>query len=215
MAHAFYREEHPLPTVLTHWTNLVSMIVLAFTGFYIHYPFFAWSMGTARALHFIFMWILGINLIARIIMLFYVKSSPLMGSREKKLDIYTYLPQEENRHQLWETIKYYLFMRKEKVISGKLGVLQKITYVGVVILMFFQGYTGFALYTPAQNWAIWPMFQAGIGAFGGLMMVRTIHYLMMWVFIVFTMVHAYLANVHGLAPSKLMFLYQETEGDEH
>jgi Ni/Fe-hydrogenase 1 B-type cytochrome subunit len=215
MAHAFYREEHPLPTVITHWVNLVSMVVLAFTGFYIHYPFFAWSMSTARTLHFIFMYVLGINLLARLVMLFYVKSAPLMGSRETKLDIHTWLPQEENRHQLWETVKYYLFMRKEKCISGKLGPLQKISYVAVVALMFAQGYTGLAIYTPAEQWPVWPMFAAGIEAVGGLMMMRTIHYLLMWAFIIFTLIHAYLANVHGFEPSKLMFMWAETEGEEH
>jgi Ni/Fe-hydrogenase 1 B-type cytochrome subunit len=211
MAHAHYREQHPLPTVITHWVNLVSMCVLAFTGFYIHYPFFAWSMQMARTLHFIFMYVLIVNLVARLIMLFYVKSSPWMGSKETKLDIYTWLPQEENRHQFLETVKYYLFLRKEKVISGKLGVLQKISYVGVVILIWIQAYTGFALYAPAQNWAIWPMFNSGIEAVGGLMMMRVVHYLLMWVFIVFTMVHAYLANVHGFAPTKLMFFWIEAD----
>ena len=43
-----YREAHPLIFVFTHWINLVCMICLAFTGFYIHYPFFAGFMNTAR-----------------------------------------------------------------------------------------------------------------------------------------------------------------------
>jgi Ni/Fe-hydrogenase 1 B-type cytochrome subunit len=215
MAHAFYREEHPLPTVITHWINLIAMTGLAFTGFYIHYPFFAWSMQMARTIHFVLMYVLLINLVARIVMLFYVKSAPLMGSRETKLDIYTYLPQEENRHQLVETLKYYLFLRKEKVISGKLGVMQKYSYVAVVFLIIVQAYTGFAIFTPAMQWPIWGMFSAGIDAVGGLMMMRTIHYIFMWVFIVFTMIHAYLANVHGFEPTKLMFAWIETVPEDH
>jgi Ni/Fe-hydrogenase 1 B-type cytochrome subunit len=214
MAHAFYREEHPLPTVITHWVNLLCMVGLGISGLYIHQPFFSWSMGAARGLHFALMYVLAINLIARLIMLFTVKSAPLMGSREKKLDIFTWLPQEENKHQLWQTLKYYLFLRKEKVISGKLGVMQKIAYVAVVLIIFMQGYTGFALYTPAVQWGIWPFFKAGIDLVGGLMTMRMIHYTLMWAIIIFTAIHVYLANVHGFAPTKLMFAWVETEPKE-
>jgi len=43
------------------------------------------------------------------------------------------------------------------------------------------------------------------------MNMRIIHYFMMWVFILFTMVHAYLANIYNFAPSKIIFLWKETE----
>ncbi|MDO8963292.1 MAG: cytochrome b/b6 domain-containing protein, partial [Coriobacteriia bacterium] len=57
-----YREAHPLIFVITHWVNLLCMIGLAFTGFYIHYPFFAGFMNAARAIHFVMMFVLVINL---------------------------------------------------------------------------------------------------------------------------------------------------------
>ncbi|MEL7207509.1 MAG: FAD/NAD(P)-binding oxidoreductase, partial [Actinomycetota bacterium] len=44
-------------------------------------------------------------------------------------DIKNWLPQEKNKHQLFETVKYYLFFRKEGVISAKYGSLQKIAYL--------------------------------------------------------------------------------------
>jgi Ni/Fe-hydrogenase 1 B-type cytochrome subunit len=34
----------------------------------------------------------------------------------------------------------------------------------------------------------------------------------MWAFIIFTMIHAYLANVEGLSPSKMMFAWKEHGG---
>ena len=33
MAHGAYHENHPLPAVIMHWVHLISMVVLAFTGF--------------------------------------------------------------------------------------------------------------------------------------------------------------------------------------
>ena len=45
MAHlAHYREAHPLPFVITHWINLVAMILLIVTGFAIHFPFWPYFM---------------------------------------------------------------------------------------------------------------------------------------------------------------------------
>ena len=52
MAHlAHYREAHPLPFVITHWINLVAMILLIVTGFAIHFPFWPYFMGIARGVH--------------------------------------------------------------------------------------------------------------------------------------------------------------------
>lgn len=42
--------------------------------------------------------------------------------------------------------------------------------------------------------------------------MRIIHYFMMFVFILFSMLHIYLANIEGLAPTKLMFFGTEHGG---
>jgi Ni/Fe-hydrogenase 1 B-type cytochrome subunit len=205
---AHYREAHPLVFVITHWINLICMIMLAFSGFYIHYPFFDGFMGVARGMHFVAMFVIIINLTFRVIAAFFVKTATDLGSREVDTDIKNWLPQEKNRHQLWQTVKYYLFLRKEGVISAKYGSLQKIAYLATVPLTYLMAYTGFALYGPTADWAF---FSGGTALVGGPMNMRIIHYFMMWVFIVFTMVHAYLANIYNFAPSKIIFLWKETE----
>ena len=65
-----------MPFVITHWINLVAMVLLIFTGFYIHYPFFWGFESMARGLHVFFGFVLFINCICRLIMAFIVKSSP-------------------------------------------------------------------------------------------------------------------------------------------
>ncbi|MDR3307296.1 MAG: hypothetical protein LBS58_00130, partial [Coriobacteriales bacterium] len=47
---------------------------------------------------------------------------------------------------------------------------------------------------------------------GGLMVVRIIHYFLMWVFILFMFIHVYLANIEGISPTKLMFAWKEHGG---
>ncbi|MCE5191360.1 MAG: cytochrome b/b6 domain-containing protein [Actinomycetia bacterium] len=205
---AHYREAHPLVFVITHYINLICMIMLAFSGFYIHYPFFDGFMGVARGMHFVAMYVIIINLTLRIILAFFVKDANEMGSRAVDRDIKNWLPQKENRHQFLETVKYYLFLRKEGVISAKYGSLQKISYLATIPLTYFQAYTGFSIYGPTMNATF---FAGGLTLVGGPMNMRIIHYFTMWVFIIFTMVHAYLANIYNFNPSKIIFLWQETD----
>jgi Ni/Fe-hydrogenase 1 B-type cytochrome subunit len=206
--HAHYREAHPLVFVITHWINLICMVMLAFSGFYIHYPFFGGFMGVARGMHFVAMYVIILNLTFRIIAAFFVKTATDLGSRAVDTDIKNWLPQEKNKRQFFQTIKYYLFLRKEAVISAKYGSLQKIAYLATIPLTYFMAYTGFAIYGPTMNAGL---FSGGVEMVGGPMNMRIIHYFMMWVFIVFTMIHAYLANIYNFKPSKIIFAWKESE----
>ncbi len=210
MAHlAHYREAHPLAFVITHWINLISMIILIFTGFYIHYPFFAGFMGIARGAHVFFGFVLFINCLVRIVGAFVVKSAPTAGTREVVPDYKTWLPQADNRHQALEWVKYYLFLKKEHPLGAKLGVPQKLSYLLIPILIFVMFYTGLCIWAPTMNWGI---FAAGSTLVGGLMNMRIVHYFLMYVFIIFMFIHIYLANVEGVAPTALMFLRKEHGG---
>jgi Ni/Fe-hydrogenase 1 B-type cytochrome subunit len=154
------------------------------------------------------MFVIVINLTFRIIAAFSVKTAVDLGSREVDTDIKNWLPQEKNKHQFFETIKYYLFLRKEGVISAKYGSLQKIAYLATIPLTYLMAYTGFCLYGPTADWGF---LAGGTAMVGGPMNMRIIHYFMMWVFIVFTMIHAYLANIYNFGPSKIIFAWKETD----
>ena len=102
MAHfAHYREAHPLPFVITHWVNLVCMILLNFTGLLIHFPFIAGVMGVVRGVHIFCGIVITINLIVRVILSLFVKSAQVNGTREgADRDIKNFLPSKKNRHQI-------------------------------------------------------------------------------------------------------------------
>ena len=210
MAHlAHYRQAHPLPFVITHWINLVSMLCLILTGFYIHYPFVPGFMGMARGVHIFCAFVILINMIVRVVLAFIVKSAPVGGSRELVPDYKSFLPQKDNRHQFGAWIKYYLFIKKDHPLSAKLGVPQKISYLLIPILLIIMGFTGFCMWAPTMNSGGFAAFTAAVG---GLMVVRIIHYYLMWVFIIFIFVHVYLANIEGFAPTKLMLFRKEQGG---
>jgi Ni/Fe-hydrogenase 1 B-type cytochrome subunit len=210
MAHlAHYKEAHPLPFVVTHWINLISMIILIFSGFYIHYPFVPGLMGICRGAHILFGCILVINVIVRVVLAFFVKSAPTGGTHEVVTDYKTWAPQKDNRHQGLQWIKYYLFAKKTHPLSAKLGVPQKISYLCIPILIIIMGFTGLCLWDVTNVIAPFSMF---VDLVGGLMVVRIIHYYLMWVFILFICLHVYLANIEGFEPTKLMFLRKEHSG---
>ena len=150
-----------------------------------------------------------INCLLRVVLAFIVKSAPTAGTREVVPDYKTWLPQADNLHQGPQWIKYYLFLKKDHPLSAKLGVPQKISYLCIPVLIIFMFFTGLCLWPPCANM---PLFEAAINGLGGAMSVRIIHYFMMFVFIAFTLLHAYLANIEGLAPSMLMFFGKEHGG---
>ncbi|MCL2808228.1 MAG: cytochrome b/b6 domain-containing protein [Coriobacteriia bacterium] len=210
MAHlAHYKEAHPVPFVITHWINLIAMILLVFTGFYIHFPFFEGWMGVARGVHVFCGFTLFLNCLLRIILAFVVKSAAHAGCRKVEPDYKSFLPQRDNRHQFGAWIKYYLFVKKEHPLGAKFGVLQKISYLIVPLLITIVFITGLCLWGVTYELA---PFAALNELVGGLMIMRIIHYYLMWVFILFTFVHVYLATIGGLGPAKLMFLHKESGG---
>ena len=210
MAHlAHYREAHPLPMRITHWINLSCMVLLIFSGFLIHFPFWAALTGVARGVHVFCGLVLLFNCIVRYVLAFLVTSAPTGGTRNRVRDYKTWMPQDDNKHQLIPWIKYYLFLKKDHPLSAKLGVPQKISYLCIPVLIIFMFFTGLCLWPPCANM---PIFEAAINGLGGAMSVRIIHYFMMFVFIAFTLLHAYLANIEGLAPSMLMFFGKEHGG---
>ncbi|MDR0458976.1 MAG: cytochrome b/b6 domain-containing protein [Coriobacteriales bacterium] len=210
MAHlAHYREAHPLPYVITHWINLLSMIVLAFTGFVIHFPFLPGIMGLCRGAHLFFACLVLVNMAFRIFSSPFIKSAPNMGTREKRQDMFVFLPQKDNRHQFGAWIKYYLFLKKDHPLSGKYGVPQKLAYLAVIPLTLFIAFTGFCLWVPTSDWLLMQFFTDLVG---GVMAVRIIHYWTMWIMIIFVMLHVYLSIANGLAPLKMIFLWKEHGG---
>jgi Ni/Fe-hydrogenase 1 B-type cytochrome subunit len=220
MSHKLYREAHPLVFVLNHWINLLAMCFLTLSGFYIHFPIFGGLMGLARGTHFFWMFVLLINCAVRIVLAFFVKDAVMPDTREVETDIKNWLPQAANRHQLVPWVKYYLFLKKDHPISAKYGVLQKIAYIVTPFLILAAAYTGFCLWGPTS---MWPFFRAGTiavanwfnaGGGGDPMPMRILHYYIMWVILIFTAAHVYLANIYNFAPSAMIFAWKES-ADEH
>jgi len=194
MAHS---ADHPLTTRIYHWINLISMVVLTVTGIYIHRPFAPGYMAEARLFHFIFMYVLAFNLLARIAYAFFGRYADASSFAIRARDL----------KELVSVIKYYAFIGPHPFKTGKYNSLQKLTYLGIVVIILFQAVTGFALYRPE-------MFSSVVTTLGGLHALRMTHFLVMWLIIAFTIIHVYMASTETPEQVKLM-LFGIEEGKGH
>lgn len=180
---------HTATARVLHWINAAAVGMLTLTGFYIHWPrvFPVFSgMDTARKLHFIFMYIIFFGIIVRVYYSF--------ASGDYK-DIMFSLADIRGFPAL---TKYYLFFTKSLPDFGKYNPGQKFLYTGWMVLIQVQAITGFILYWPTKlAWLAEPM--------GGLMVMRQVHYLVTWVFVITAAMHVYLAAIGGFAVIKSIF----------
>ena len=89
---------------------------------------------------------------------------------------------------------YYLRLRKEHPPQGKHNALQKAAYTFIVLLGALSALTGFAVYKPVQ-------FAWLTALFGGYELARYWHFLAVWIFIGFTLLHVVL--VFAVDPASL------------
>lgn len=180
---------HTATARFLHWINAAAVGMLTLTGFYVHWPraFPVFSgMDSARKLHFIFMYLVFFGIIVRVYYSFVsgdYKDIMFHPSDIKGFPALT---------------KYYLFLTKSLPDFGKYNPGQKFLYTGWMVLLQIQAVTGFILYWPSKlAWLADPL--------GGLMVMRQVHYLLTWVFVITVTMHVYLAAIGGLAVIRSIF----------
>jgi len=174
-----FREErylkHDFQERFTHWAHVIDFVVLLLSGFQIKYPSFApfGSMATARYLHIVSSYVF--------VFLGILHTYFFFAAGKWKIA----MPSLSDLGDLGPTLKYYLFLSREKPDFAKYNPLQKFSYALLFLVSAFQVLIGFALY--------WPGYFSGlIYGMGGLMVVRSWHLLIAWTFVAFTLLHLYL-----------------------
>lgn len=210
VAHKLSRLEHPLPAVIMHWSHLVSFLLLIATGLQIHaHTTWFGSIQAVRQVHFVAMFVFVLTAVVRVYWAFLGGGSAALGGVKRHDDWRFFALSAADVRSLPEWLKYYLFIRKTKPHTVKYNPLQKLTYValfpaGIVVMAL----TGFALFEPTATAMGW-----FAGLLGGLNGVRLVHYLAMWVMIVFFMIHLYLVVVEEPKQAAVMLLRRVPEGD--
>ncbi|OEF96281.1 Ni/Fe-hydrogenase, b-type cytochrome subunit [Desulfuribacillus alkaliarsenatis] len=180
-----------LPVRIYHWLNAILIVVLLITGFYIGRPVFGhvgeptnyFLMGWMILIHRYAAWLFIANMIFR----FY----------------WAFVGNEYARFRPWrrgfakdglETLKYYLFFKKEHTLEHGHNVLAQLSYffiiwIGSTIMII----TGFILQGEMHP----DSFQAQyfgwlLPYFGNSILVRSLHHYVAWAFVWFIIAHLYL-----------------------
>jgi len=179
----------PLPKVL-HFVHMGSMIILGTTGMLIRFP--VMNRVPVRYVHYVFMIIVTVVLIWRIAYAFFSKRNADWGE---------FAIRREDVQSAVGVLAYYGYFSDKKPHVAKYNVLQKMSYNLFLYMMVAQAFTGFALVTAPilfnlsprdllVGWWLGPL--AGSTDLAGWG-VRTVHYILNWLFIIMTTVHLYLA----------------------
>ncbi len=188
-----------LPVRLYHGINAVAMILLCVTGYLIgepHRVFYAaeayqlYWFGIVRFIHFVSAFIWTFNFAFRIYWGF-------VGNRYASWRNYFPITKQQ-RHDIWNvlTTDVLQFRVKNDEIDIGHNSLAAFTYFITFLFFLAQVVTGFALYSSMSTSALPSMFNWIVPIMGGEAVVRFWHHLFMWFFVVFMIVHIYLAFYH-------------------
>jgi Ni/Fe-hydrogenase 1 B-type cytochrome subunit len=191
-----------LPVRVFHWLNVLTIIVLSITGFLIANPPALLSnaeatnlhtFGIVRFIHFVAAYIFLFNMMMRIYWSF-------VGNQFASWRAFWPFS-KKNWNNFWHVVKIDVMLLNEehpnvKNISIGHNSVATLSYIAMFFIALIQIATGFALYADTSSWWLPKMFSWVIPLFGGDFMVRTIHHVAMWAFILFSLVHIYLVFYH-------------------
>jgi len=206
MAEYTTRAEHPLIAVITHWVHLITLVFLVFTGFYIHYPFWGLDFSHMRSIHLWSALFFVLTFGVRMVWAVAGGGSAAAGGNRRRRDFLWFMPEKGDVRLTWETVKYYLFLRKTHPRTAKYNPLQKMAYLVLVPATLLIGITGLQLWERTADRLVTLTYWMG-----GPIWVRTIHYGTMWVFILIAVIHIYLAMAETIFELPMMFAWKSRE----
>lgn len=182
-----------IPVRLAHWTFVLSIVVLAATGFYIGDPFIVspgpaegrFIMGTVKVVHFYAAITFTLAVLSRVAWFF-------LGNSFARWD--KFLPVRQHRWRgIVPTLKFYLFALRKPPAFVSHNPVAGLVYCAVFFLFFVEITTGCTLYGSSHAFSYLNVF-AGLAPYlGGLQLVRWIHHVVMWLLLGFAVHHVYSA----------------------
>lgn len=183
------------PIRAMHWVAAICIVVLVLTGLFIGRPYFVpagdnpdpFLMGWIRAIHFGAAAVLVMTAIVRIYWLF-------AGNRYERFAA-LFPVRRRDWVNMGKQVKYYLMIQPEKA-PRYLGhnPLQQLSYTAIYLVAFVMVVTGFTLYGQSNPGGIWyNLTNWLVPIVGGLQLVRWIHHVFTWIFLIFIPLHVYLA----------------------
>ena len=185
-----------LPVRILHWFHVASILVLALTGVYIGHPFIGLlALGQSvrahvtdwiRLVHFLASYVFGLGFLVRVYWFF---------AGNQYASWRGWVPVNRERWvALWEQLKYYLFLRRDRPEYLGHNPVSGLSYFAIGVLVMVQGITGLALYAaPYYLSGLWRFTFSWLLTSVGGPILRLIHHGLMYLFGIFLLVHLYMA----------------------
>jgi Ni/Fe-hydrogenase 1 B-type cytochrome subunit len=180
---------------LNHWSMALSILVLIITGFYIATPFSIpqgetvnkFFMGNVRFVHTLFGLFLTFIFIWRVYLAFFSK----FHADWKDFFAFTDWPNTVKQ------LKFYALISKEPAEHKYLyGPMQSLAYAALLIMVLLIVISGLILMGAGYHAGFTAMVYSWLkpveNMVGGLAIVRWIHHILTWCFILFILVHVYM-----------------------
>jgi len=186
-----------VPVRVWHVTHALSILTLAVTGYLIANPLTStdgeasehFLMGNLRMIHLIAAYVFTIGFVVRAYW-------AIVGNKYARELFVLPVWSLHWWRDLYEEVRYYLFLRKDSPPAiGHNALAQAAMWIFNIVLGVFMIATGFALHGEALGLGSWADTGFGwlIPLLGGAQSVRMWHLLGMWLFIVFSIIHIYMA----------------------
>ena len=178
------------PVRITHWVNVLSIVMLSITGFYIGNPFATASstsqyiMGNIRFLHFLFGYILAISLLVRIYWMF-------AGNHHASWKAFFPWMTPAGRKNFIKMLRYYTFTGKQITYEVGHNPVAATAYLGIFTIFLVQLVTGFALYGQFEPGSFWYVTFGWVTTLIHNQDLRLVHHAVMWLLVGFIINHIY------------------------
>lgn len=180
-----------LPVRISHWLIFLPVVVLAFTGYYMHNPFIvatsrtAFLMATVRFLHVTAGFVFTGAFLMRVYWLF-------AGNNWSNWRAFVPIRRRQWRG-MGRMVAYYSFLRRDLTHNVGHNALAAITYLFIFTLMLVEILTGLALYLQVRGGWFLAALVGWLPRLVDIQNVRLIHFCIMFFFLAFVIHHVYSA----------------------
>jgi len=188
------------PLRLVHWGLVISIGVLAFTGYYIHDPFIVgqpnqrFLMGWIRFVHESFGMLFTALFLLRVYLFF--GGNKWVGWRQ-------YIPRSgADFKEMLEVMKFYGFIRPTPISKIGHNRMAAFSYVGIYALILVEILTGLVMYQRLLHNAFLLALVGWIPRIVGIQYLRLIHFFLMYVFFAFAIFHVHLCMLVSRAEKR-------------
>lgn len=183
------------PIRAMHWIAVFCILALVVTGLYIGMPYFVVGGDTAN--HYLMGWVRFIHFAAAatLVATAIVRGYWLFAGNKFERLAALFPVRPRDWVNMWRQIKFYLMIQPEKA-PHYLGhnPLQQLSYTGIYAAAVTMVVTGFAMYGQSNPAGFFYHAFNWVGiVFGGMPVVRFIHHVLTWAFLIFIPIHVYLA----------------------